>query len=439
MDRLLLNFSLAIEGVLMNRLRAILTALGVIFGVAAVIVMLSVGNGARKSILEQMKLIGSNSLVITAQTEEQEEPTDIATSAGNSDDEKKSWSPGLSYDDLMTIQTSVPTVEDISPEIIFNTAIVANGKAGKVKCIGISNSFFDLNNLSVGEGERFTDYHLREGSAVCIIGKRIQSKYFQGQDVIGKKIKCGHNWLTVVGVLANRIALQENLDNLGLRDYNSDVYIPLNTSLIRFANRAKIESSDIKRNNNQEYDDNYHQIDRAVIQVNDLSNIQATTDIIGRILKRRHRNLVDFELQIPELLILQQQKTQDTFNLVLVIIAAISLLVGGIGIMNIMLASVLERIKEIGIRRAVGASQSDITQQFLLEAIFISLIGGIIGAVLGIVCSEIISAAADIPTIVSPWSIMVSFGVAFLVGTIFGYMPAQRAAKQNPIKALRTE
>ena len=439
MDRLFLNFSLAIEGVLMNRLRAILTALGVIFGVAAVIVMLSVGNGARKSILEQMKLIGSNSIVITALSEEQEEPTEIASTTGGGDDEKKSWSPGLSYDDLVTIQEAVPTVDEISPEIIANTSIVANGRAGKVRCIGITNSFFDLNNLSIAEGDRFTGHHLREGSAVCIVGKRIQSKYFQGQDVIGKKIKCGHNWLTIVGVLANRIALQENLDNLGLRDYNSDVYIPLNTSLIRFANRARIESGDIKRNNNQEYDDNYHQIDRAVIQVNDLSNIQATTDIIGRILKRRHRNLVDFELQIPELLILQQQKTQDTFNFVLVIIAAISLLVGGIGIMNIMLASVLERIKEIGIRRAVGASQTDITQQFLLEAIFISLIGGIIGAILGIICSEIISITANIPTIVSSWSIIVSFGVAFLVGTIFGYMPAQRAAKQNPIKALRTE
>lgn len=160
---------------------------------------------------------------------------------------------------------------------------------------------------------------------------------------------------------------------------------------------------------------------------------------MARMLKRRHRDVVDYEVEVPELLLQQEQKTQDTFNMVLAAIAAISLLVGGIGIMNIMLASVLERIQEIGVRRALGARQSDIVQQFLLEAVMISLFGGMIGVLLGVLAARIIAASADIPTIIAPWSVLVSFAVAAAVGLIFGIFPARRAALQDPITALRRE
>lgn len=200
-------------------------------------------------------------------------------------------------------------------------------------------------------------------------------------------------------------------------------------------NKKDIES----RRNQSKSSTNYHQLDRVVLRVEDHKQLQATADIAARMLKRRHRDQLDFEVEVPELLLQQQQKTQDTFNFVLAVIAGISLLVGGIGIMNIMLASVLERIKEIGIRRSLGATENDIVLQFLFEAIFISLIGGLIGVILGVVAAKAIASYADIPTIVSTWSVLLSFFVAASVGLVFGLLPAQKAAKQDPIKALRTD
>src|SRR5690606_15633556 len=182
------------------------------------------------------------------------------------------------------------------------------------------------------------------------------------------KIKCGNTWLTIIGVLEKRLASKESLENLGIRDYNSDVYVPVSTALLRFKNRSMVSREDIKQG---EWDDeidktnNYHQLDRLVIRVHDSKYLQASADVIGKILKRRHHGLLDYELSVPELLLQQQQKTQDIFNNVLAMIAGISLLVGGIGIMNIMLASVMERIKEIGVRRSLGAKQNDIILQFL--------------------------------------------------------------------------
>jgi len=184
---------------------------------------------------------------------------------------------------------------------------------------------------------------------------------------------------------------------------------------------------------------NYHQLDRLVIQVDETDRLQATADILSRLLKRRHYDVVDFEIEIPELLLKQQQRTNDIFNYVLGSIAGISLLVGGIGIMNIMLASVLERIKEIGLRLSIGAKKSDVTQQFLFEAVMISVSGGIIGVILGVTLAYVVSAFANIPTIISFSSIVLSFGVAATVGLIFGIAPARRAAKQDPILSLRYE
>jgi putative ABC transport system permease protein len=235
-----------------------------------------------------------------------------------------------------------------------------------------------------------------------------------------------------------------------------DVYVPLQTMLIRYENRDMITAEDIRmasmRSNgmvfivgDSESDEdaeakkNYHQLDRLVIQVSDTEKMQATAEVISRLLTRRHYEVVDFEIEIPELLLKQQQRTNDIFNYVLGAIAGISLLVGGIGIMNIMLASVLERIKEIGLRLSIGAQKSDIVQQFLFEAIMISVSGGLIGVVLGISMASIVSAVADIPTIVSFTSILLSFGVAATVGLIFGIAPARRAATQDPIASLRYE
>jgi len=439
MSRILFNFNLAIEGIIANKLRAFLTALGIIFGVAAVVAMLAIGSGAQKAILEQMKLIGANSIVIKSNVDSdggtgEEEDNE----SGEAKQGKRKWSPGLSLADLEGIKKIVPSIELSGGEIEMKKPVIANGKQGNTTCIGIEPSFFTLNSLEIGEGSNFSSSHMTNGNAVCIIGKSIQAKYFQGDNPIGKRIKVDKNWLTVIGVTKRRIATKENLQKLGLKDYNSNIYIPLQTVLFRFEDRAKIEGDDINRDDDDYDDHNYHQLDRMLLRVDDSKNLQATADVIGRFLQRKHNKVKDYSIEIPELLIQQQQKTQETFNIVLAVIAGISLLVGGIGIMNIMLASVLERIKEIGIRRSLGARKEDIVLQFLFEAVFICFIGGIIGVILGVVTSKLIANSAEIPTVISWWSIVLSFGVAFLVGLVFGLFPAKRASEYDPIKALRS-
>ena len=448
MQRTFFNFILGIEGVMANTLRAVLTALGIVFGVAAVIAMLAIGNGAKQSILEQMKLIGTNNIIIKAVVlkggDEGEDTANTGSSGNNSNNKegKRPWSPGLTLEDVEAIKTVLPNVERISPEIVLPTNLVQSGKTQKARAVGVTNDFFELNNLRLAGGDFFHPIHIEGGQPVCIIGQTIKIRFFPESEAIGQWIKCGTSWMKIIGVLEKRIASKESLENLGIRDYNSDVYIPVSSALLRIKDRARVTNSSIMQNqwdDDKQEENNYHQLDKVVVRVKDSGQLQVTAEIIAKILKRRHKNLVDFEVEVPELLLQQQQKTQDMFNFVLAVIAGISLLVGGIGIMNIMLASVLERIKEIGVRRSLGAKQSDIVWQFLFEAIFISLLGGIIGVLIGYGAARVIASAADIPTIVSWWSIALSFGVASAVGLVFGLFPARKAARQDPIKALRIE
>ncbi len=432
MLRLFSNFNTALEAVFTNRLRALLTALGIMFGVAAVIAMLAIGTGARQELLEQMKLIGSNNIVVKTVLEEEEK-------VSGEQAQKRAFSPGLSMDDVRAIEAQIPTVETVSPELVLQVKAIRKRRSEEARCVGIRNAFFELNNLKVERGSAFHSLQMKDGLPVCIIGKSIQTKLFGGENPIGKKIKCNDIWLTVVGVLGRRYTSQNGLENLGIRDYNSDIYIPIKTALLRFENRSLLTSFMIQNEEQQESNPNYNQLDRLVIRVKNTTQLEATADIIGRMLKRRHWRVADYEITIPELLLKQQQRTQDIFNIVLGAIAGISLLVGGIGIMNIMLASVMERIKEIGLRRSLGATQTDVIQQFVFEAVFISLIGGIVGIALGLLLAEAVARIAEIPTIVSLWSVGLAFGVSVAIGLLFGIFPARRAAKLDPITALRND
>ena len=302
----------------------------------------------------------------------------------------------------------------------------------------------------------FNDEQLKAGSPVCIIGSALKSRFFPTEDAIGKSIKVGPHWLKIIGVMRERLVSESSISKLGIRDFNMDVYAPLQSVLIRYENRDLITGEALRKaamrsrgmvfNNSAEGDaeseldkKNYHQLDRLVIQVEETAKLQSTAEILSRMLSRKHYDVVDFEIEIPELLLKQQQRTNDIFNYVLGAIAGISLLVGGIGIMNIMLASVLERIKEIGLRLSIGAQKSDVVQQFLFEAVMISVSGGLIGIILGVTLAYVVSAFAGIPTIISFSSIVLSFGVAATVGLIFGIAPARKAASQDPITSLRYE
>lgn len=440
-ERLFLNFKVGIEALITNKLRAFLTSLGIIFGVAAVISMLAIGAGAEREILEQIKQVGSNNIVIKAKFDK----TNSENTNKKDSKETKRFSPGLTLSDAQNIAETISSVNFVSPEIEFETSFMRDGQKNSGKLIGVTNKYFEIAGVSIGEGKYFTESQLEKADAVCVIGRQIKAKYFAKTDPIGQSIKCGNVWLTVVGVLESGVISDKSVEKLSIRNFNSDIYTPIRTILLRYKNRSNVTVAAMKArnagNNNQQEKkiENYNQLDRLVVNISDSKFIEPSLQIIEKIIKRRHNEVPDYEIIVPELLLKQEQKTKKLFNIVLGVIASISLLVGGIGIMNIMLASVLERIKEIGLRLALGAKKNDIIMQFLSEAVSISFTGGILGIILGVSISYAIEKLADIQTIISPFSVILSFGVAVTVGLIFGIIPAKRASDQNPIESLRYE
>ena len=450
-QRVLANLYIAIGAVIANKLRSLLTALGIIFGVAAVIAMLAIGNGAQKELLDQIKLVGVNNIVIKPIVEQKEEK--IEEQVGQKD--KKKFSPGLTIRDVNSIMEVIPGITKVSPEIILDTYVIRNGLRRSAKLVGIEPAYFSIFNFDLLEGHIFNTEQQKIGAPVCIIGHAIKARFFPTEDPLGKNIKVGQHWLTIIGVLNEREVSSNSISKLGIRDFNMDIYTPVQSVLVRYKNRDKITAEALRletmrsrgmingnsndASTSEQEKKNYHQIDRLVIQVDNTQQLSESAEIISRLLQRRHYDVIDYEIEIPELLLKQEQRTNDIFNYVLFAIACISLLVGGIGIMNIMLASVLERIKEIGLRLSIGAKKSDVVQQFLFEAIMISVSGGIIGVILGISMAYAVSEVAGIPTIISFSSIVLSFGVAATVGLIFGIAPARKAANQDPITSLRYE
>jgi putative ABC transport system permease protein len=441
--KLFLNLSIASEAVFANKVRSLLTALGIIFGVAAVIAMLAIGAGAQQEILEQIELVGVNNIVITPIIEQSEGEVEGDVGTVGTQQDRKNLSLGLNFLDVQSIKKLVPGIEMISPELVLDSEISRQGFRRTAKLVGVENTFFEISGFNLSEGEFFNSEHIKKGVPVCIIGKSIKSKFFSREEPLGKYIKVGRHWLKVIGVLEERVISEKSITNLGIRDYNMDIYTPLSTALIRYENRAMVTNSTIqeaRRNQDQKGGTvNYHQLDRLVLKVENTEQMSSIAQVVSKMLERKHSQTVDYEITIPELLLKQQQRTKNIFNFVLGGIAGISLLVGGIGIMNIMLASVLERIKEIGLRMSLGATKIDIVYQFLLEAVMISFSGGAVGVVLGLLAAIGIAELAEIPTIVSTFSIFLSFGVAVTVGIIFGIAPARRAASQDPITSLRYE
>jgi putative ABC transport system permease protein len=450
------DIEIAVESIVSNKLKSMLTALGIIFGVAAVIAMLAIGKGAKMEIMEQMKMVGVNNILINPVI------PDKASSSTEGEKQQKKFSRGLSMLDVDAIKETLPSVKRISPEISFNSTAMLNGVKYTAKLVGVSNDYFYLYNLPLVAGAVFNTFQEENGIQVCIIGANIRAKFFSKLDPLGQYIKFNGQWLKVIGVLQKTNVSLTGFEEKGVNVYNDNIYIPIQTMLLRYQNRALLNTKTVSQASSMDFyggrgggpmsmvlasssdassstETNYNQLDRIVVQVTETEQLATSTEILSRMLNRRHTGVKDFEITVPELLLKQQQRTKDIFNIVLGAIASISLIVGGIGIMNIMFASVMERIKEIGTRMAIGAKKMDIVVQFLSEAVLISVSGGFIGIFFGVIMAKLIEQIAGIMTVVSFFSIFISFGVSAAVGVIFGYAPAKRASEKDPIESLRYE
>lgn len=395
-------------------------------------------------------MVGVNNIVITPlpDIEDESENEDETTNSPS-----KRFSKGLDLLDVQNATKTIPSIKVVSPEIILDTYVINNGRQNSVKVIGVTPSFFEVANISIENGKLFSEYQLNNSLPVCIIGKKVEKKLFTGESALGKHIKVKDVWLQVVGVIEEKLISDKAQENLGIRDLNQDIYIPIKTFLVRYRDRKIIANKETSSESGNMIiatggsngpkrkmaRGNYHQIDKLTVQVYKSNELKATAEVLSKLLKRRHNDVLDFEISIPIHLLKQQQKTKQIFNIVLSIIAGISLLIGGIGIMNIMLASVLERTKEIGIIRAIGATEEDVILQFLSESVLISVGGGIIGIIVGIMGAYGIEIVSGIETVLSLSSIVLSFIIAVAVGLIFGIFPAKSAARKKPIEALRTE
>ncbi len=407
------NIRVSLNGLTDHKLRTFLTMLGIIFGVAAVISMLSIGEGAKRQALAKYKDLGVNNIIIRDKNLSDEQLQEV----------RAKFSPGLSMTDALAIKEVIPLVEFVVPQSEKASEAKYHDKSCKATVIGITPESKEILNYSAAKGTFINEDHYERHLKVCVLGASIAKVLYPFEDPIGKLVKIEDQWLEVVGVMENKSLFTETVGELASRDLNNDVYIPLSTFKKRFASK-NILSSELKQ---------------ITVKVNNSENLQEVADLIRRIIDRHHFKNEDYSLIIPYELLKQEEKERKAYNFLLGSIAAISLLVGGIGIMNIMLASILERTREIGVRRAIGAKKKDIQDQFLTEAVVISFSGGIIGVVLGLTISLVINLLTDVQTNVTFFSVFIAFMVSVIVGIVFGYLPARNAANLNPIESIRYE
>ena len=406
------SLATAIKGLSLHKLRTFLTMLGVIFGVAAVIAMVSIGAGAKQEAIRQIELMGMNSIYVR--------PKELH---GDALREAKRKSPdGLVLQDVVSIKKICPLIEQIAAIKEVDEEIHYRGRSPESNVIGTEPSYLTVTSSKLERGRFLTDVDLTHYVRVCVIGVNIKRDMFAFDDPLRAQIQIGREWFTIVGVMADKRISKGRANVINIRNLNRDVYIPITTAEQRF-----IPDSEEKLRG----------LSEVAVRVTSSDRIRETANIVASILNRRHNGVRDYELMIPEELLRQSQKTQRIFNIVMGAIAGISLLVGGIGIMNITLANVTQRTREIGIRRAIGATQNDILGQFLIECLAISLLGGISGIFIGVALGRLITFYAGWETIISPGAVILSFSVAGVTGVIFGIYPATKAAKLDPIEALR--
>lgn len=407
------SIRVALSGLIEHKFRSFLTMLGIIFGVASVIAMLSIGEGAKREAIAKYQDLGVNNIIVREKKLTDQELEEV----------RAKFSQGLSLEDAEVIKNIVPGVSKVASQAELETEVKYSDKSSKSSVIGITPEYMGMVNFEIDKGSFIDADHFTRNLKVCVLGAGISKALFQQKDPIGKMVKIDDQWFEVVGVLKSKALFTETVGELSSRDLNTDIYIPLSSFHNRFTQENKLAS----------------EIQQITLQVESSDKLIESSELVKSILKRHHFNNEDYSIVIPFELMKQEEKERQIYNFLLGAIAAISLLVGGIGIMNIMLATVMERTREIGIRRAIGARKSDIMGQFVSEAVAISITGGLIGVVLGVSLSLIISVFTDVNTFIRPYSVFIAFGFSVIVGISFGYLPAKNAANLKPIDSIRYE
>lgn len=404
----------AFRSIFLHKLRSGLSILGVVCGVMAVLTMISIGEGAKKEVLEGIRKLGTTRVYVRSTPAAEKRRPAAGSPAAN----------GLTLSDRDRIQAGCPYIKTTAASKEFTADIFTSDKRVSGTVMACSTNFARILGLSIHQGRFVKKMDIDAGAKVCIMGRDVAGQMPPGAG-IGSRLRIGDHLFTVVGSLGEVPWEPNKKEVIAQRNYNEMLFIPLGLERL-FSDTSTTD-----------YFPGSTGLSELVIEVAREVDVAVSAAIVKRILEAAHKGAADYEIIVPRELLIEAQKAQRTFNLMLAAVAGISLLVGGIGVMNIMLASVSERTREIGIRRAVGAARPDIVVQFLAESVLMTFIGGIIGVLLGVVAVCLISFAANWQMVINAWAVFLPLVLSIGVGLFFGIFPAVKAARMEPINALR--
>lgn len=423
--RLRRTIRLGFKSLWLHRLRSLLTALGIVFGVCSVIAMLAIGEGASQEAQDQIRSLGSQNIILRSV-----KPPDDQKSATTSNDSFVN-DYGLKYVDVSRIQSGIPGVNVVVPSRIIRE--YAWNVRYRVDCEIVATVpwYPEMRNHAIRDGRFFSQLELNDLQNVCVLGAEIVRELFPLEEPLGKDVRIAGSYYRVVGVLAPRSRHVELGDNAEGKSVLNRIYIPISTARARWGEILRKERKG-------SFEAELVELHEVTVQVRHPDEVVDVSRTVKALLAQTHKK-VDYDVVVPLELLKRAEQTKRIFNIVLGSIAAISLLVGGIGIMNIMLASVTERTREIGIRRALGAKRRDIILQFLVETVILSGAGGLLGVLLGVFIPFVVTHFSGMKTLITLWSPILAFTISAIVGIVFGIYPAMRAAKMDPVEALRHE
>jgi putative ABC transport system permease protein len=425
------TLQLGVRNLMLHKLRSLLTMLGTILGVGSVIAMLAIGEGSKRKAVEQIRQLGATNVIIRSVKPEPQ--NDSEGSSGSQQNTSRVLEYGLTYRDFDRLRDTIPTVVRSLPiSLVRKDAQHGRRRISNARILGTTPKYLDIKNLEMSRGRFLTDTDLQITANVAVLGDGATNRLFGYEDPLGKDILLGDGAYRIVGVLKPQSSGNEQPGAAGGSNFNNDIYIPLSATRSRFG-----ELQMIVRAGSVEFEKT--QLSEITLTVDDENVVSQTASMAKTLLEKSHPKGDDYEVQVPLELLQRAEQEKRIWNLVLGSIAGIALLVGGIGIMNIMLATVTERTREIGIRRALGARRRDITAQFLVECTVLSSTGGLLGIAVGIAIPLIVTKTSEIETVLSLWAILLAFGISVATGIMFGMYPARRAAMMDPIEALRHE